>query len=70
MVLSLSEVIELKQKVQQLFNADIHFHDACGGQSFSLDRADSALQEFITHYCCEKGLNVIFSEDHLQFYIK
>ena len=37
MVLSLQEVIALKQELSERFGVILHLHDACGSQSFSFD---------------------------------
>ena len=65
--LTLSEAAELKKTVESRFNTEVHFHDCCGGQSFSLNEADACAAEFIKNYLSEKGLCAVFSDNGLHF---
>ena len=67
MFITIGEVSKLKADVKELFSAEIHFHDACGGMFFSLDEKNPALQEYLTDYFSEKNLKIHFSDDGLQF---
>ena len=64
---SVPEVIELKNEVNERFSAPVHFHDRCGGQFFSLEKADDELQEFIKAYFSLRNIKAVFSEDGMQF---
>jgi hypothetical protein len=66
MYITIGEVSKLKADVKELFSAEIHFHDACGGMFFSLDEKNPALQEYLTDYFSGKNLKVNFSDDGLQ----
>jgi len=35
--LDYSDVLEMKKTVDEKFHLNVHFHDGCGGQYFSLD---------------------------------
>lgn len=54
MYITIGEVAKLKADIKELFSAEIHFHDACGGMFFSLDEKNPALQEYLTNYFSEK----------------
>jgi hypothetical protein len=70
MVLSIADVIELKQKIEEQGNR-LHFHDACGCQSFSLDsKCSTELKELIEVYFKARGAEVVFSEDGRSFVVK
>ena len=68
-IVSISEAAELKKVIKTKFGADIHFHDACGGQYFSVDNANEDLKSFVLKYFAEKGLSARFSEDLRGFYV-
>ena len=70
MILTLSEVTKLKKEVSDRFSAQIHFHDGCGGQYFSLDESNDELQKHITAYFTEINMQAVFSEDGLYFTVK
>lgn len=68
--LTLSEVNELKTIIKNQFDTTIHLHDCCGGQSFSVDKNTEELKKFITAFFAAKKLNVVFSENGMQFSIE
>ncbi len=70
MILTLSEVTELKKAVSDRFSANLHFHDGCGGQYFSLDEGNGELQKYITAYFADINMQAVFSEDGLRFTVK
>lgn len=70
MILTLSEVTKLKKEISDRFPAQIHFHDGCGGQYFSLDQSNDELQKFITEYFTYMNMQAVFSEDGLYFTVK
>jgi hypothetical protein len=39
LTVTLTESTKLKTEVNDRFSAQIHFHDGCGGQYFSLDES-------------------------------
>ncbi len=61
MVLTLSQVSELKKAVTERFSVNIHFHDGCGGQYFTVDEPSKELTEFITEYFAKMNESVRFS---------
>lgn len=69
-VLSLEEAARLKALVMETFSVQLHFHDGCGGQYFSVDEpADEKMQEWIANYAKTKKLHVEFADDRLGFYL-
>lgn len=70
MILTLSEASKLKKEVSDRFSTEIHFHDGCGGQYFSLDESSDELREYITEYFADKNMQAIFSEDGLHFTVE
>ena len=71
MVLTINEVIQLKSQLAETFGAQLHFHDACGAQSFSLDApATGALQSWITEQIKKMGGTVHFSPSGKEFTVQ
>lgn len=66
--LSISEVVTFKHAFTRRFGQNVHFHDSCGGQSFSLDRpADEKMKNYIVDYFNNKGFYIVFSKDFKSF---
>lgn len=55
MVLNLDQVIELKKALADQFGATLHFHDACGAQSFSMDpdKLTPEVRDYLNSYSGE-----------------
>lgn len=54
----------------EFFSENIHFHDACGAQYFSLDKpAEEEFKTFIAGYVREKGFSAVFDSDNCGFYV-
>lgn len=66
-IISFAEVLKLKEAVKQEFNEKVHFHDACGGQYFTLEKTNKNLQKFITEFMENIGYKTIFDDDGLSF---
>ena len=49
-VLSLTEAANLKRYIWEHFHVNLHIHDQCAGQFFSLDEEDDRVREFIVQY--------------------
>ncbi|MBQ9673359.1 MAG: hypothetical protein IJV39_01905 [Ruminococcus sp.] len=69
-VLSYSDVLNLKKAAAEKFTDYIHFHDACGGQNFSLDKPNAKLEDFIRGYFSKQNIAVDFTDDGLNFTLK
>lgn len=63
--LSLDEVIEMRDLVQERFGVRVHMHDACGGQSFSVAPQDMTpeLRSYLAGYFDACGLKVSIGDD-------
>ena len=67
MILSFDDVRELKREVAEKFSVPVHFHDGCGGQSFTLEAPDPDLITCITRYCTERNRRAVFIGDGTRF---
>ena len=65
--LNYEAVIELKNEAQEHFTDKIYFHDACGGQYFSLETKNEMLATFIEKYFAKQNIKAVFSDDGLNF---
>ena len=70
MILSLSDVSELKTQVAERFSATVHFCVSCGGQSFIIEDPTDTLKAFITDFFAEKNLKAVFSENGEHFTVR
>lgn len=70
MVLTIEQVIALKEAVKQNTGHAVHLHDACGGQYFSLDSANEQVKNFIIDYFAQKGAAAVFANDQKGFTVK
>ena len=62
-IIDFSEIIKLKEAVKKEFDEKVHFHDACGGQYFTLKKNDENLRNFITQYLGKDGYEVKFDTE-------
>jgi hypothetical protein len=68
MTLNLEQVINLKKELNDRFNVVLHFHDACGKQSFSFDDIpDNKVIEFLENYFMRMKSKAIFDRDNRHF---
>lgn len=71
MTLNLEQVINLKKELNDRFNIVLHFHDACGKQSFSFDDIpDKKVIEFLENYFMKMKSKVTFNSDNRYFTLK
>lgn len=70
MILSISDVSELKKEVTKRFAIKVHFCDSCGGQSFKIENPTEEVIHFITLFFAEKNLKAVFSENGEYFIVK
>lgn len=61
-VLTLDDVLDLKEYVQERFGVDVHYHDACGGQSFEVANMTPDLKNYLTGYFDGQHLHASFSD--------
>ena len=66
--LNYSDVLKMKKAVDERFHLNVHFHDGCGGQYFSLDDKPTAeLIDFIIEYFSNFGIKVNYTDDFQMF---
>lgn len=70
MILSLSAAAELKKAVAEKFSVNVHFHDGCGGQYFSLQKPQDEIREFISNFLASKNFKAVFSENGEHFTVE
>lgn len=63
MILSISDVAEIKKEAAERFAVEAHFCDSLTGQSFTAERSDEELKRFITVFFAAKNLRAVFSEN-------
>lgn len=71
--LNLQQIIELKAELKEKFpTLELHTHDACGAQSFSLTAAEPDLEEalkYIGEYTSQFGLELKVGSDGKTFWL-
>jgi hypothetical protein len=67
LTLTFSDVSAFKNEVQNQFGVNVHFHDGCGGQYFSLDEFNEEINSYISQYFSNLNLQADFSSNGLQF---
>lgn len=55
-IVDFSEVIKLKNAVNSEFGEKVHFHDACGGQYFTLEKKQSRNGRIYKNLCAKTWL--------------
>lgn len=70
MILSLNDIADLKKNLYEKFSVQIHFHDSCGGQYFTLENPTDELREHITAFFAKQNMNVLFSENGEHFSVE
>ena len=70
MIIGLTEAAELKREAAEKFSVQIHFHDGCGGQYFTVEEPAEEVKEFIAEFLSFKKLKPVFSEDGSSFYVE
>lgn len=61
-LLTLDEVIELKELMKERFNTELHYHDTCGGQSFEVETMTPEMRAYLTGYFDALNLRAAFSD--------
>lgn len=70
MILTISDMLKLKEALQEKFHLYLHFHDGCGGQYFSFDTPiDPMVEAFIQGYFSEQNCTIEFDEDKKGFFL-
>ena len=68
-MLNLDEVIEFKNYLAENNAANIHLHDTCGGQYFTIDSGDDLTVNLIKDFLSKKNQQFVFAADKLSFTI-
>lgn len=66
-IVDFSEVVKIKDAVKEKFNEKVHFHDACGGQYFTLEKTNPEMVEFIKNFMHKQGYKADFDKNGLSF---
>lgn len=69
-IIDLFEIIDLKQILTEKFGVELHIHDACGGQYFSVDGLTPDAKTYIIDYFRQKEYGVIFNSEDKEFYLE
>lgn len=69
-ILNFDEYLHLKTLLKKNFNADIHMHDTCQGQYFSLEKQNKKAEKFIKNYFKKKKLDIYFDNNGINFSLK
>ena len=69
-MLTLSEIVELKNTLIYGSDSKLHYHDVCPKPYFTLDRTDPKIQKIIDTYLSSKKHFAVYSPDGLQFTIE
>lgn len=69
MILSLDEMIALKAALKEACGVTLHVHDACGGQSFTLESADDEVRTALAAYLAARGQKPVFARGGADFII-
>jgi hypothetical protein len=75
-IITYNEIIEINNLLrEQSLNYKLHLHDACGSQSFTIEPLgncegqDEKMKDVIINYFSQKGIQVKFLENNLEFII-
>ena len=66
-IISFDDVLKLKKACDEKFKEHVHFHDACGGQYFSLETDSDDIRDFIKDFMLKIDYKVIFDKSGLSF---
>lgn len=65
MPLNLDEVMELKKEIAERFGVEVHMHDTCGAQTFSVDpdKMTPELENYIIGYFDGQNMQADIAKD-------
>lgn len=66
-IIDFSEVLKIKDAVKEKFGEKVHFHDACGGQYFTLEKTNPEIVEFIKTFMLKQGYKADFDPKGFSF---
>ena len=68
--INIVKIIELKRILSEKFGIELHMHDTCSGQYFSLENSTPDGIDYIKNYFETKKYVVFFNEENTEFYIE
>ena len=68
--LTFDQVLVLKRTVQEKFGINVHFHDYCSSQAFSLDEPNKEIQLFIEEYFANQQIKAVFNDAGTDFLLE
>lgn len=69
-MISLSDIVELKKELKDIYGVELHFHDVCPKPYFTLDRKDESVKNYISDFLRNKSLKAVFSKDDTHFTVE
>lgn len=66
-MMNLYEVSEFKKHLLMTNETVLHYHDTCGGQSFSLLETSPKTISIINEYLTQRGYTAIYAKDYMSF---
>lgn len=69
-MLNFYQIEELKNKMLEGDKSILHFHDACGGQYFTIENMTDKTYDIINKYLSKLNKTLIKGEDKNSFYLK
>ncbi|MFT3952823.1 MAG: hypothetical protein QM689_12960 [Oscillospiraceae bacterium] len=67
-VASIGDIVELNALLKEK-SAVVHLRDACGHQSLWIEGGDASLRDFVTDFFAQKGLELKFADDGINFWV-
>ena len=61
--IDITKIIELKNILEEKFEAKLHIHDTCSGQYFSVENLTPSAKDYINNYFMEKNYQTIFNDN-------
>lgn len=69
-VINILKVIELKKVLAEKFDLNLHIHDGCGGQYFSVQSMSVEGKEYIIKFFEDNNFRAVFNEDDTEFFLE
>ena len=69
-MLKISDIILLKQELDETYNVVLHYHDVCPKPFFTLEQTGEEIQNDITAFLQKRCYSPRFSDDRLQFTVE
>lgn len=69
-MLSLSDIMKMKKELNDVYGAQLHFHDVCPKPFFTLDKTNDEIKNYIYDFLRAKNLTASFSDDDTHFTVE